>query len=103
MIKKIFIALLVFYLLIALQTSFLSHFFNYLPNLTLILLCFINFFERQKDNFGIFSAFFGGLFLDIFFESPLKFFGYYVLISLFLAIFIKFFLKNYIKPYVRPL
>lgn len=96
-------ALLIFYLLIMLQTSFLSHFSAHLPNLILILLGLINFFERQKDNFGIFSAFLGGLFLDIFLETSLKFFGYYILISLFLAIFIKFFLKTYIKPYVRPL
>lgn len=100
-VKKIVFSFLLFYFLTLLQISFFAHFLNYLPNLVLIAVIFINLFENPKNNFGIFSAIFGGFFLDIFSgasDAPLNFFGYYILISLSLAIFIKFVFKKHIQP-----
>lgn len=94
MIKKIVIFTLFFYLLVLLQTSFFPHFFKIFPNLILISIVFINFFEKIKNFSGIYFAFLGGFFLDIFSE---RFFGFWILISLILAIFIKFFIKKYIQ------
>jgi rod shape-determining protein MreD len=94
MLKKFVFLILFFYFLILLQISFLSRFFIFLPNLVLVAIILINFFEEQKSNFGIFAALIGGFFLDIFSE---QFFGYYFLISFSFAFFIKFVLKNYIQ------
>ncbi|XOB40671.1 MAG: rod shape-determining protein MreD [Candidatus Nealsonbacteria bacterium] len=94
MIKKLIGFTLFSYFLILLQTSFFVHFFGYLPNLLLIIIVLINLSERQKDNFGIFSGFIAGFFLDIFSEN---FIGYHVLICLSLSLFIKLVLKKYIK------
>lgn len=94
MLKKFIFLILFFYFLILFQTSFLSRFFIFLPNLILVVIGLINFFEEQKSNSGIFAALVGGFFLDIFSE---QFFGYYFLISFSLAFFIKFALKNYIQ------
>ena len=93
--KKILILILFFYILVLWQTSFLIH-FNILgitPNLALILVVLINLFEKPEDFSGIFSAFAGGFFLDIFSSSPI---GFYTLILLALAIFIKMILRKYV-------
>ena len=94
MLKKFIFLVIFFYFLILFQTSFLSRFFIFLPNLVLITIILINFFEEQKDNSGITAALVGGLFLDIFSE---KFFGYYFLISFLICFFIKFVVKNYVQ------
>ena len=95
MIKKITIFILFFYLLVLLQTSFFPHF---LPNLVLIAIILINFFEEPKTLLGVFLAFFGGFFLDIFSEN---FFGFWTLISITISIFIKFVFKKYVYPVIK--
>ena len=92
---KNFSLILLFYLLTLSQTSFFSHFsFGYWLNLVLIAVVLINFFEAQKEKLGLFAAFFGGFFLDIFSEN---FIGFWILISLTLAGIIKFLLKQYVR------
>jgi len=100
MAKSILVAILGFYLLSLLQTSFLVHFTTPLkwvgwsPNFILILVILLNLYEKPEKNFGIFSAIIGGFFLDIFSE---RFFGFWVLILIGLSIFIKFLVKKYVR------
>lgn len=97
--RNILILIIIFYILVLLQTSFLVPFriFNSFPNLLLIVVVLINLFERQQGDLGIFSAFIGGFFLDIFSSG---FFGFYIIILTIMAIFIKFILKTYISPVI---
>ena len=92
--KKFIFFMFLFYSLILLQESFFVHFFNYLPNIVLITIFFINFFEDKEEDFGIFISLVGGLFLDLSSES---FFGFYILTSLLMAFFIKIVLKKYVQ------
>jgi len=78
MIKKITIFILFFYLLVLLQTSFFP--------------------QEPKTLLGVFLAFFGGFFLDIFSEN---FFGFWTLISITISIFIKFVFKKYVYPVIK--
>lgn len=79
---------LLFYFFAILQNSFLAHFsiFGEAPNLILILYFLLIFFEEpDKYHMGIFGAFMGGFFLDIFSHS---YFGgsiLYLLILMFLV------------------
>lgn len=100
--KKILILVLFFYFLALFQASFLVHFkiWGMAPNLILILVIFINLFERPKNITGISSAVIGGFFLDIFSSKPI---GFEVLILLGLAVFIKIILKRYVQiPDIKP-
>lgn len=99
--KKILILILIFYILTLLQTSFLVHFniLGIVPNFVLIGVLFLNFLENSQKKDGIFAAFAGGFFLDVFSEN---FIGFYILILVGLAIFIKIILKKYIQPVIRP-
>ena len=93
--KKIFLLILFFYLTVLFQTSFFPHFsFGYFLNLILVFTIFINFFELKEEKTGLFSAFFGGLFLDIFSEN---FIGFWVLILMAISIFIKFIFKKHVQ------
>ena len=96
MIKKILILILSLYILTLLQSSFLVHFNigGIVPNLVLMVVILISLFENPQKNLGIFSAFIGGFFLDIFSENL---FGFWILILLALSIFIKFLLKYYVR------
>ncbi len=99
--KKLIILILGFYFLTLFQISFFPHFFltNSL-NFILILVVLINLFEPRKEKLGLFSAFFGGFFLDIFSEN---FFGFWVLIFLAIAVFLKFILRKYVQiPIFKP-
>jgi hypothetical protein len=102
MVKKILILTLSFYLLAAFQSSFLAHFFpEKFLNLILISVILINFFEIPSENFGIISALIGGFFLDFFSE---RFFGFWILILLFISIFIKFIFKKHVRiPFAQRL
>ena len=93
--KKILILIIFFYILALFQTSFLIHFpvLGLIPNLVLLSVILINLLEKPQNYSGYFSAFIGGIFLDIFSEN---FIGFYILISLGLVVFIKFILKRYI-------
>jgi rod shape-determining protein MreD len=89
MVRKIFFLILFFYLLTLFQTSFFPHFWP-----VLIIVVLINLFEPQKEKLGLFSAFFGGFFLDIFSEN---FIGFWILILLTLAFFIKLVLRKHVQ------
>lgn len=97
--KKFLLLILFFYILVLLQTSFLIHFnilgwWGWSPNLILISVILISFLEKPENNFGFFSAFAGGFFLDIFSES---FFGFNILILTATVLFIKFIFKKYVR------
>lgn len=99
MIKKVIFLIFFLYLLILFQSSFLIHFriLGIVPNLVLITIIFINFFEAPERKLGIISAFLGGFYLDIFSSGFIWFFGFFILISLLLSLFIKFVLKKYVQ------
>lgn len=100
MYKKILISIIVFYLLVLVQTSFLVHFtiFDAVPNIVLILVVAWNLLEKRKNYLGIINALIGGFFLDIFSNH---FIGFYVLILVGLAIFIKLIFKRYVQiPFI---
>jgi len=94
--SKIFFIILISYLLVLVQTSLSPHFaFSYkIPNLILISVILFNLFEAPKEKAGLFFAFFGGFFLDIFSEN---FLGFWILILLIVAFFIKLFLRKYVR------
>ncbi len=93
MVKKIIFAIVGFYLLTLLQSSFFVHFSNYVPNFVLIAVILINLLEEQKSYFGVISSLIAGFLLDVFFSSYI---GYYVLISFLISIFIKLIFKRYV-------
>ena len=64
--RNIFLAIL-FYYLALFQNSFLIHFsvFGALPNLIVILLCLLAFFEPKRLRFGVLLAIIAGLFQDL--------------------------------------
>lgn len=96
MAKKFLILILLFYLLALFETSFLIHFeeLSRVPSLILILTILLNFLEKPKKNSGVFSAFVGGFFWDIFSSRPI---GFHILILIILAIFIKLILSKYVR------
>jgi len=96
--KKLLFFTFLIYFLILLQESFFVHFFPYLPNIILVVICLVNLFEEREDNFGIYLSLVGGFFLDIFSET---FFGFYVVTLLLMSFFIKIVFKNYIQFNLR--
>ncbi|MDO8503331.1 MAG: rod shape-determining protein MreD [bacterium] len=99
MVKVIALFFLLF-ILALIQTSFLPHFgFNgFSPNLILIAVVIVSFFEKPAGNAGFTSAFLGGLLSDIFSG---KFFGFWIVIMLASAIFIKYLLRSYFYFHVK--
>ena len=89
---KILAIILFFYFLTLLQSSFLNHFsiLGIIPNLVLILLCLVGFFEKPHKYLGVFSALAAGFFLDVFSKS---FFG----ISILSMVIVYFFIKELIN------
>jgi rod shape-determining protein MreD len=96
MLKKLFYLVVGFYFLVLFQASFLPHFvfWGMVPNAVILLIAFLNLFEKTDGKCGLVSAFFAGFFLDIFSG---RFLGFYVLVCLGIAIFIKYVFRNYIK------
>jgi hypothetical protein len=105
--KKVLVIAILFYFLVLFQTSFLVHFDinGYILNLVLILVVILSilkppiFFKKMgakriPENFGIWGAFFGGFFLDIFSSRPI---GFQILILLGLSFFIKLILNKYVR------
>jgi len=94
--KEFLILILIFYILVLFQTSFLVYFNikGFIPNLILIAVFLINLFEEKDRITGIYSAMIGGFFLDVFSE---KSFGLYILISIVMAIFIKYVIKRHVR------
>ena len=97
--RKILIFILFFYFLALWQTSFLVHFKVLgLAPLILIAVILINLFENTRHYSGIFAAFVGGFFLDIFSSGLI---GFYVLILVATAILIKIILRSYVWSPLR--
>ncbi len=95
-IKKTLVSIILYYIFILLQTSFLVHFsiFGLVLNLILISVIIWNILEKSETLFGLSNAVIGGFFLDLFSS---RMFGFHILILLALAIFIKFVLKKYVR------
>jgi rod shape-determining protein MreD len=90
--KKIIFLLFTFYFLILIQTSFLN-FLRIQPNLILILFLILAIFEKE-ERFGLFGAFCGGFFLDIFSNLIL---GTTIITFLLIYFIIKIILDNFRK------
>lgn len=90
--KRILIFVLFFYLLVLIQTSFLIHFniSSVVPNLILISVILVNFFEKAWKNTGLLIAAIGGFYLDLFSNFQLG-------ISLFTLIILAFLIKRALK------
>ncbi len=86
--KKYLILILIFWLLVLFQESFLSHFRILAGGLNLILISIflLNFLESEENKFGIFAGFLGGIFLDVSSTLP---FGTFILTLIGLSFFIK--------------
>lgn len=90
MIKNLLLLALLFYVLILVQTTILLGF-----PLVIIAVVFINIFYRKTgSNAGIYSAFLGGLFLDIFSSGIL---GFWVLILLVPSFCFRLILNKYVR------
>lgn len=83
-----FLLVLFLYCVVLLEVSFFTHWqvMGRSLNWLLLLILFINFFEKEQSKAGLFSAFFSGLFLDVFSGWP---FGLFCLAFLFSALLIK--------------
>ncbi|RLC34944.1 MAG: hypothetical protein DRZ76_01495 [Candidatus Nealsonbacteria bacterium] len=86
---KFFILIPVFYLLLAVQTTFLLYF-----PLILISVFLINLFEKPQDFTGVLVALIGGFFLDIFSSGII---GIHALSLAALALLIKVILRRYVR------
>jgi len=96
MLKKLLISIIILYFLVLIQSSFLVYFLFWgrVLNLILILIIFWNLLENPKKYFGLYLAFIGGFFLDIFSNH---FIGFNILILLGLAFFIKLIFRRYVE------
>ncbi|MEA3344491.1 MAG: hypothetical protein U9Q16_02325 [Patescibacteria group bacterium] len=98
--KKIIILIITFYFLALLETSFFVHFnilthYNfYFLNSIFILIVLWNLFEKRESFSGIFIAFAGGFFLDVFSS---QFLGFNISIAIIIAILIKLVFKKYVR------
>lgn len=95
-IRNVILVILVLYILVLLQTSFLVPFniFGIIPNFIIIAVILINFFEKPEEKIGIVAGFFGGIFLDIFSGN---FLGFYTLILSAVAFFVKYIIRSYLR------
>ena len=86
--RKVLILIIFFYTLALLQTSFFIHFniYGVGPNLILISVILLNFFEKPNKNSGLLAAGMAGFFLDLFSNFPL---GLNVFALIILAFLIK--------------
>jgi len=89
---KILIIGITFFLLNIFQDSFLILFVNF--NIIILLVFLINILDSPKNYFGIWCAFFAGLFLDL---SSVYFFGFWMLVLVIGSFIIKWFLNNFFK------
>lgn len=94
--KNALLVIFLLYALVLLQTSFLVNFniFGLFPNLTVLSVVLLNFFEPPEKKLGIAAAFCGGIFLDIFSGH---FFGYYSAILVVASFFMKYIFKKYVR------
>jgi len=92
MVKRLLFLVLIFYVLVLIQTSFFIPFRGI--NLILLLTIFLNIFERSEGTIGLSSSLIAGFFLDAFSNKP---FGFYLFFLVALSLLIKLILKRYIQ------
>lgn len=99
MINKIFKILLVvlfWFFLILIQTSFISIYTDF--NFIILFIVIINLIEDPENNFGLISAFLGGLFLDL---NTTYQFGIFILGLVVFSLTVKMVLLKFLRiPYV---
>lgn len=93
---KYILSTIIIYLLVLFQASFLVHFsfWGIIPNLVFILVIIWSLYEKSDNNFGIYNAFVGGFFLDIFSDRII---GFNVLILVILVVLIKLIFNRYVQ------
>ncbi|MCD6528465.1 hypothetical protein J7K44_02405, partial [bacterium] len=97
--KKVLVLIFIFYLFALIETSFLVHFniffpkLRWYPNLILLSVIFLSFFERPEGFFAFLAAICGGFFWDIFSTS---FIGFHILILVAVTLLIKIILGRYV-------
>jgi len=92
MVKRLLFLVLIFYVLVLIQTSFFIPFRGI--NLILLLTIFLNIFEKSEGTIGLSSSLIAGFFLDAFSNKP---FGFYLFFLVALSLLIKLILKRYIQ------
>lgn len=99
MINKALKILFIFFFWLTLmifETSFLSIFTDF--SLIIFLIIVINLIENPESNFGLLSAFLGGLFLDL---NSSQSFGFFTFGAIIFSLTIKFILSKFLRiPYV---
>ena len=81
-----------FFLIVLFQESFISLYINF--NFAILLLIIINLIEDPKRNFGLISAFFVGIFMDL---NSAYFFGLYTISFVVIAMLIKTILFKFLR------
>lgn len=93
---KIVLIALFWFLLMLIQTSFISIFTDF--NFIVLLIVIINLIENPESNFGLLSAFLAGIFLDI---NTTYYFGIFTLGLVLFSLTAKIVLLKFLKiPYV---
>ena len=94
--RNILAIIIFFYFLSLIQTSFLVPFnvSGKLPNLILVFVIYFVLLENPKENFGFFTAFVGGFYIDIFSSHPLGTTTIFLLVLTFLLKKLSSSLKN---------
>ena len=95
-IKRFLTISIIFYILALFQSSFLVHFNlgGFVPNLVLMAVIFLSFFEKPEDYSLVFGSALAGSFLDLFSD---KFLGFWVLMLLFISIALKLIFEKYLN------
>lgn len=99
--KKILLFTFISYLLTLLQISFLGNIsiFGFYINFVFLLAILINFFEKVRSWNGAIIALLGGLFLDIYSNTPI---GLHITILGGAALLIKFLILRYVRvPFAK--
>lgn len=94
---KILFLFFVFYTLAILQTGFFAYFTikGITVNFIFLLAVVFNILERPEKKTGIFTAFLGGFFLDVFSSF---WFGFNTILLVLVALTIKLIFKKYLIP-----
>ncbi|MDD4358811.1 MAG: hypothetical protein PHY30_03285 [Candidatus Pacebacteria bacterium] len=93
---KIVLIALFWFLLMLIQTSFISIFTDF--NFIVLLIVIINLIENPESNFGLLSAFLAGIFLDF---NTTYYFGIFTLGLVLFSLTAKIVLLKFLKiPYV---
>lgn len=97
MTKVFFFAIFLFFLA-PFQASFLAHFdvFGVVPNLVLLFVAAYNLLESAGEKIGVVLAVLAGIYSDLF-SFGSGFFGFYIVIFLFLSFLAKLFLRKYVR------